>query len=136
MARGNTKVMMLYRKCSGRPSRRKWEACQRRWWKPSDLPGFLVVSYRFTRRLANEPFVVPIQENDEVGQYDLHFLDAYLVDVKTRFEDLNYGLLLDAFGCIPEVDGGLEVVRSHAVGVFPDFGGIASFNYYRTCHVP
>jgi len=28
-------------------------------------------------------------EDDEIGRYNLHFLDAYLVDVKTRFEDMN-----------------------------------------------
>ena len=50
--------------------------------------GCLLI-HGFTRRLANEPFIVPIQENDEIGRYNLHFLDAYLVDVKTRFEDLN-----------------------------------------------
>ena len=48
-----------------------------------------LLTHGFTRRLANEPFVVPIQENDEIGRYNLQFLDAYLVNVKTRFEDLN-----------------------------------------------
>jgi len=48
-----------------------------------------LLTHGFTRRLANEPFVVPTREDDEIGRYNLHFLDAYLVDVKTRFKDLN-----------------------------------------------
>ena len=48
-----------------------------------------LLTHGFTRRLADEPFVVPARENDEIGRYHLQFLDAYLVDVKTRFEDLN-----------------------------------------------
>ncbi len=48
-----------------------------------------LLTHGFTRRLANEPFLVPIQEDDEVGRYNLRFLDAYLVDVETRFEDLS-----------------------------------------------
>ena len=45
-------------------------------------------THGFIRRLANEPFVVPIQEDDEIGRYNMRFLDAYLMDAKTRFEDL------------------------------------------------
>ncbi len=49
-----------------------------------------LLTHGFIRRLANEQFVVPIQEDDEIGRYNMLFLDAYLVDVKTRFEDLNW----------------------------------------------
>lgn len=48
-----------------------------------------LLTHGFIRRLANKPFVVPTREDDEIGRYNLHFLDAYLVDVKTRFKDLN-----------------------------------------------
>ncbi len=48
-----------------------------------------LLTHGFIRRLANEQFVVPIQEDDEIGRYNMLFLDAYLVNVKTRFEDLN-----------------------------------------------
>ena len=48
-----------------------------------------LLTHGFTGRLPNEPFVIPVQENDEVGQYHLRFLDAFLLDVQTRFEDLN-----------------------------------------------
>ena len=48
-----------------------------------------LLTHGFVRRLPNEPFVVPVQESDEVGRYHLRFLDAFLLDVKTRFEDLN-----------------------------------------------
>ena len=48
-----------------------------------------LLSHGFIRRLPNEPFIVPVQETDEIGRYHLHFLDAFLIDVKTRFEDLN-----------------------------------------------
>lgn len=47
-----------------------------------------LLTHGFTRRLANEPLVVPIQD-DEVGRYNMLFLDAYLVDAETKFEDLN-----------------------------------------------
>ncbi len=50
--------------------------------------GYLL-TYRFTRRLANKPFIIPTREEDEISRYNLHFLDAYLIDIKTRFEDLN-----------------------------------------------
>jgi len=50
--------------------------------------GYLL-THGFTRRLANKLFIVPTREEDEIGRYNLHFLDAYLIDVKTRFEDLN-----------------------------------------------
>lgn len=50
--------------------------------------GCLLI-HGFTRRLANEPFLVPVQEDDEVGRYNLGFLDVYLVDTETRFENLN-----------------------------------------------
>lgn len=32
-----------------------------------------LLTHGFTRRLANEPFVVSIREDDEVGRYNLHF---------------------------------------------------------------
>ena len=48
-----------------------------------------LLTHGFIRSLPNEPFVVPVQETDEVGRYHLGFLDAFLIDVKTRFEDLN-----------------------------------------------
>lgn len=38
----------------------------------------------------NESFVVSIQENDEIDWYNLSFLNVYLMNVKTRFEDLNW----------------------------------------------
>ena len=47
-----------------------------------------LLSHIFTRSPAIEPFLVPVHENDEVGRYYLQFLDAYLVDMETRFEDL------------------------------------------------
>ena len=48
-----------------------------------------LLTHGFIRSLPNEPFVVPVQETDEVGRYHLLFLEAFLIDVKTRFEDLN-----------------------------------------------
>jgi len=48
-----------------------------------------LLTHGYTRRLANKPFIIPSQENNKIGRYTLHFLDAYLMDVKTRFEDLN-----------------------------------------------
>ncbi len=48
-----------------------------------------LLTHRFTRTLVSEPFIIPTREDDEIGRYNLHFLDAYLVDVKTRFEDMN-----------------------------------------------
>ncbi|KAL9125885.1 MAG: hypothetical protein Q9217_004972 [Psora testacea] len=48
-----------------------------------------LLTHGFTRGLANEPSVAPIQEDNEIGRYNMLFLDAYLVDVETRFEDLN-----------------------------------------------
>ena len=48
-----------------------------------------LLTHGFIRRLPNEPFVVAVQESDEIGRYHLRFLDAFLVDVKTRFEELN-----------------------------------------------
>ncbi len=46
-----------------------------------------LLTHGFIRRLANEPFVVPIKD-DEIDRYNMRYLDAYLVDAKTRFEDL------------------------------------------------
>ena len=90
MAGGDSKIMKLCRIRSGRLFRRKSEACRRRRWKRSGLLGFgCLLTHGFIRRLPNEPFVVPVQDTDEVGRYYLQFLDAYLVDVKTRFEDLS-----------------------------------------------
>ena len=39
-------------------------------------------------RLTNELFTVLTQEVNEIDWDNLHFLDTYLVDVKTRLEDL------------------------------------------------
>ncbi len=39
--------------------------------------------------LSNEPSVVPMREDGEPGMYNMLFLDACLMDVETRFEDLN-----------------------------------------------
>ncbi len=46
--------------------------------------------HKFIRRLTNEQFVVLIQEDDEIDRYNMLFLNAYLVNVKTRFKDLNW----------------------------------------------
>ena len=45
-------------------------------------------SYGFTIRLANEPPATPIQD-DETGQYNMLYLDGFLINPATRFEDLN-----------------------------------------------
>ena len=47
-----------------------------------------LLTHGFVRKLPNEPLLIPVQETDEVGRYNLGFLDAFLLDVKTRFEDL------------------------------------------------
>ena len=48
-----------------------------------------LLTHEFIKRLTNEPFIIFIQEDDEINQYNLRFLNAYLVNVKTRFENLN-----------------------------------------------
>ena len=50
--------------------------------------GYLL-TYRFTRRLVNKLFIILTREEDKISRYKLYFLDAYLIDIKTRFEDLN-----------------------------------------------
>ncbi len=49
-----------------------------------------LLTYEFIKRLTNEQFVVLIQEDDEINRYNMLFWNAYLVNVKTRFEDLNW----------------------------------------------
>jgi len=44
-----------------------------------------LLTHGFTRRLANEPLVVPTQD-DEVGRYNMLFLDAYLVDARQNLK--------------------------------------------------
>lgn len=51
----------------------------------SRVMGCLLV-YGFTRRLANEPEVAPIRD-DEFGRYNMRYLDAFLLDPTTRFEE-------------------------------------------------
>ncbi|KAL9098653.1 MAG: hypothetical protein Q9163_005730 [Psora crenata] len=58
---------------------RFWETFQR------EVGGLSAEVMEAIRRLPNEPFLVPAREDDDIGRYNLHFLDAYLVDVKTRF---------------------------------------------------
>ena len=48
-----------------------------------------LLTHGFIRSLPNEPFVVPVQETDKISRYHLRFLDAFLIDIKTMFEDLN-----------------------------------------------
>lgn len=48
----------------------------------------LLLSHGFTRRLANEPPAVPIRD-DKDGRYNMLSLDAFLVNLATRFEDLD-----------------------------------------------
>ncbi len=48
-----------------------------------------LLTHEFIRRLINEQFVVFIQEDDEINKYNMLFLNAYLVNMKMRFEDLN-----------------------------------------------
>jgi len=48
----------------------------------------LLLSRGFTKRLANMPQATPIQD-DETGRYNLLFLDGFLVNPDTRFDDLN-----------------------------------------------
>ncbi|KAI1382154.1 hypothetical protein F4677DRAFT_17020 [Hypoxylon crocopeplum] len=47
----------------------------------------LLLSRGFTSRLANEPRPVPIG-NNERGHYNMMFLDGFLINPATRFEDL------------------------------------------------
>lgn len=49
-----------------------------------------LLTHEFIRRLTNEQFVVLIQEDDEIDRYNILFLNVYLVNVKMRFEDLNW----------------------------------------------
>lgn len=48
----------------------------------------LLLSRGFTRRLANMAPATPIGD-DEVGRYNMMFLDGFLVNPATRLEDLN-----------------------------------------------
>jgi hypothetical protein len=48
----------------------------------------LLLSRGFTRRLANMPPATPISD-DETGRYNMLFLDGFLINPATRFDDLN-----------------------------------------------
>lgn len=48
----------------------------------------LLLSRGFTNRLANKPPATPISD-DETGRYNKLFLDGFLVNPATRFDDLN-----------------------------------------------
>lgn len=48
----------------------------------------LLLSRGFTRRLANMEPAVPIRD-DETGRYNMMFLDGFLLDPATRFDDHN-----------------------------------------------
>ncbi len=48
-----------------------------------------LLTHEFIRRLTNEQFIILIQEDDEINRYNMLFLNAYLVNVKTRFKNLN-----------------------------------------------
>lgn len=43
----------------------------------------------FVRKLPNEPYDAPIQEDNEVGRYHMRFLDSFLLDEKTRFDHVS-----------------------------------------------
>jgi hypothetical protein len=55
--------------------------------KASRIIGCLL-THGFIRSLAGEKPPIPIQD-DEKGRYNRQYLDAYLLRVDTRFEDLN-----------------------------------------------
>ena len=48
----------------------------------------LLRSYGFTNRLANQLQATPIQD-DETGWYNMLYLDGFLINPATKFEDLN-----------------------------------------------
>ena len=48
----------------------------------------LLRSRGFTKRLANMPPAIPISD-DGTGRYNMLFLDGFLVNPATRFDDLN-----------------------------------------------
>ena len=49
----------------------------------------LLRSYGFTNQLANQPKATPIQDDDETGRYNMLYLDGFLINPATRYENIN-----------------------------------------------